>query len=338
MHREIEMRRLKVGNRAGLVPTVLATLVLAFGQAGLSLRADAAVPDALDASIREWMALNHLGKAGLAVMKAGKLAKSFDHGGWTADQPQVIASLSKAITAVCIARLIDQGRLSFTTNLGQVLGKQFQALGEPVDPRFKTITIEQLLTHRSGLARDSGAVDTAIGMTDLFASVLRLRLAAAPGGAMSYSNIGYLTLGIVVEAVTGSDYESYCRRTVLEPLGVAGSIDPDERPGAPVGGWLVSAIDYARFAQLFSPGATLLGPVSRAWLDSRTGYALGVFIRRTATGVVLWHEGKMGTPPVGSYFVKFDNGWTVVLIYSGIVSGDASQDLARRVAKAAGRG
>ena len=318
-----------------------AILVIACGSPALSVRAEAAAPDALDATIREWMALNRVTKAGLAVMKDGTLAKSYDHGGWTAAQPQVIASLSKAITAVCIARLIDQGRLSFATTLGQVLGKQFQALGEPVDPRFKTITIEQLLTHRSGMVRDSGALDTAIGMTDLFASVLRLRLAAAPGSAMSYSNIGYLTLGIVVEAVTGSDYESYCRRTVLEPLGVAGSIDPDERPGAPVGGWLISPIDYAKFAQLFAPRATLLGPVSRAWLDSRiaaSAYGLGVFTRRTAKGVVFWHEGKFGTPPAGAYFVKLDNGWTVVLAYGGIVSADASQDLARRIAQWAGRG
>jgi CubicO group peptidase (beta-lactamase class C family) len=325
-----------LGRRTGLV--ALAILIVACASPTLS--ADGPAPDALDHSIREWMAMNRVTRAALAVMKDDNLVKSFDHGGWTAAQPQVIASLSKAITAVCIARLIDAGRLSFSTTLGQVLGKQFEALGEPVDPRFKTITIEQLLTHRSGLVRDSGAVDTAIGMTDLFASVLRLRLGAAPGGAMSYSNIGYLTLGIVVEAVTGSDYESYCRRTVLEPMGVAGSIAPTELPGAPVGGWLISPIDYARFVQAFAPGSTMLGPVSRAWLDGRiaaSAYGLGVFTRRTAKGVVFWHEGKFGRPPAGAYFIRFDNGWTAALAYGGIVGADASQDLARRIAAWAGQ-
>jgi len=126
------------------------------GYATLSARADMPVPDALDASFREWLAANHLSSAELAVMKNGRPARSFGYGGWTADQPEVVASLSKAITAVCIARLVDAGRLSFTTTLGDVLTKDFEALGEPVDPRFKTITIEQLLTHRSGLGRDSG--------------------------------------------------------------------------------------------------------------------------------------------------------------------------------------
>ena len=320
-----------LGRRARPALLALAVLLLAAG------RATAAVPDAVDATFREWMALNHIAKSGVAVMKGRELARSFDHGGWTAADPGVIASLSKAVTAVCIARLIDQGRLSFTTTLGEVLTRQFATLGEPVDPRFKTITIEQLLMHRSGMVRDSGALDTATGMTDLFASVLRLRLAAAPGGAMSYSNIGYLTLGIVIEAVTGTDYETHCRRTVLEPLGISGRIADDERPGAPVGGWLISAIDYARFVQIFAPDATFLGSVSKAWLASRTGgYGLGVFLRRGAKGVIVFHEGKMGTPPVGSYFIRFDNGWTVMLIYEGIVGTDASQDLARRIAAAAG--
>src|SRR5262249_24474105 len=205
--------------------------------AGVGGGADMPVQAALNASSRGWLAANHLSKAGLAVMKNGQPARSFGYGGWTADQPEIVASLSKAITAVCIARLIDAGRLSFTTNLGQVLTRDFETLGEPVDPRFKTITIEQLLTHRSGLARDSGVdPNTAVGMTDLFVGVLQQKLAAEPGGAMSYSNIGYLTLGMVVEAVTGTRYEEHCRRTVLEAPGISGTIEPTNKPGAPVGG------------------------------------------------------------------------------------------------------
>ena len=327
------------GFRPSILPAVLA-LLLTCGAVGRA--ADMPVPDALDASFREWMEANHVSNAELAVMKNGRPARSFGYGGWTADQPEVVASLSKAVTAVCIARLIDAGRLSFTSTLGQLLTKDFETLGEPVDPRFKTITIEQLLTHRSGLGRDSGRdPNTATGMTDLFVGVLEQKLAAAPGGAMSYSNIGYLTLGMVVEAVTGTKYEDHCRRTVLEPLGIAGTIEPTNKPGAPVGGWMISANDYARFVQVFAPGATLLGPTSRAWLAGRigaSGYGLGINIRRGATGPIFWHEGKMGTPPVGSYFIEFDNGWTVMLLYQGIVGGDASQDLARRVAAAAGRG
>jgi hypothetical protein len=45
-----------------------------------------------------------------------------------------------------------QGRLAFSDKLGTLLAKTFQRLGEPADPHFSSITIEQLLTHRGGLA------------------------------------------------------------------------------------------------------------------------------------------------------------------------------------------
>src|SRR5262249_1920079 len=67
-------------------------------------------------------------------------------------KPAHIGSLSKAITAVCVARLIDAGRLSFTAPLGTAIPNAFRRYGEPADPRFKAITIEQLLMHRAGLA------------------------------------------------------------------------------------------------------------------------------------------------------------------------------------------
>ena len=135
---------------ASLRLLLLAILLLAGLAPTLPGTALGAVPEAVDAAIRDWLALNHLTRAGVAVARDGTLVRSFDHGGWTAAQPLNIASLSKAITAVCIARLIDDGRLSFTTTLGSVLAPRFAELGEPVDPRLKSITIEQLLTHRSG--------------------------------------------------------------------------------------------------------------------------------------------------------------------------------------------
>jgi CubicO group peptidase (beta-lactamase class C family) len=134
-----------------------------------------------------------------------------------ASQPAPIASLSKAVTAVCLARLIDEGRLLFTSSLGNVLAPTFQKLGEPSDARFKAITIEQLLRHRSGLPREpAGVGDPARNMSETFSKVLLTQIVTDPGTSMSYSNIGYLTPGMVVETVAGNDYESYCRRAALE--------------------------------------------------------------------------------------------------------------------------
>ena len=108
---------------------------------------------------------------------------------------------------------------------------------------------------------------------------------------MVYSNIGYVTLGMVVEAVTGSAYERYCRDAALKPMKAAGTIDPRLRQRASSGGWRVSAIDYARFIQVFEPGSPGLGPLARQWQDGAErrsrAYGLGIFIRRTPQGIVL---------------------------------------------------
>jgi CubicO group peptidase (beta-lactamase class C family) len=59
------------------------------------------------------------------------------------------------------------------------------------------------------------------------------RLHYTPGSGKAYSNLGYSILGLVLEKVTGMHYEEYCRRTILEPLGIydmkiAGNL-PEER-------------------------------------------------------------------------------------------------------------
>jgi len=49
---------------------------------------------------------------------------------------------------------------------------------------------------------------------------LTKKLHFTPGSGQSYSNLGYAILGLVIEEASGMDYESYCRKKVLEPLGI----------------------------------------------------------------------------------------------------------------------
>jgi CubicO group peptidase (beta-lactamase class C family) len=196
----------------------LAAVSLLFCTPARTLDDTDAIPDALDRTYKQWMSNHDLTTGSLAAMKDGAVVKSFGYGNLQASQPAQIASLSKAVTAVCLAHLIDEGRLSFAAPLGMVLAQTFKKFGEPVDARFKAITIEQLLKHRSGLPREPARVNNPPrDMSETFSKVLLTQLETEPGGKMSYSNIGYLTLGMVTQAVTGNNYESYCKRMVLEP-------------------------------------------------------------------------------------------------------------------------
>jgi CubicO group peptidase (beta-lactamase class C family) len=289
---------------------------------------------AFDAALRDWMSEHQVPAASLAAMKSGRIVSTLGYGGMQATSAARIASLSKAITAVCVARLIDERRLSFNAPLGKVLANQFRALGQPVDPRFKAITIEQLLTHRAGLKREAIDGRHTHDMASHFLRALATPLEAQPGGDMSYSNIGYLTLGMVTEAVTGADYERYCRNASLAPMQATGAIDPQLRARAPNGGWRVSALDYARFMQVFEPGPAGLGSASRQWQQSLgdKAYGLGVGIRRSADGVVLSHSGRVAARERGgAYQVKFDNGWTVVVTFAGDPTGSGTRDLRKRL-------
>jgi len=254
-------------------------------------------------------------------------------------KPAHIGSLSKAITAVCVARLIDAGRLSFTAPLGVAIPDAFRRYGEPADPRFKAITIEQLLMHRAGLATSVPGWLRDHDMATTFRRVLAQPLESNPGGEMHYSNIGYLTLGIVAETFTGQDYEKHCSGAALAPMQVGGYIDQRLRQRAPNGGWTISAIDYAKFVQVFDRSAGVLGELSQAWQDrkwkdARIGqpaYGLGTRLERTPRGQIYSHGGSVGLPERGgAYTMKFDNGWTTVVTFDGDPRG-LTADLHRRL-------
>jgi CubicO group peptidase (beta-lactamase class C family) len=317
----------------------LAAVLLLFCTPARTLDDTDVIPDALDRTYKEWMSKNDLTTGSLAAMKDRVVVKSFGYGNLQASQPAQIASLSKAVTAVCLAHLIDEGRLSFAAPLGMVLAQTFKKFGEPVDARFKAITIEQLLKHRSGLPREPARVgNPPRDMSETFSKVLLTQLETEPGAKMSYSNIGYLTLGMVTQAVTGSNYESYCKRMALEPLKISGSIDPQLQWRAPNGGWRISAVDYAKFVQAFDHHSVVLGARSLGWLESQNenpDYGLGTFLRHTSKGINYWHDGSVATQiGGGSYFVKAYNGWTVVVLFVRRVESSAHRDLGERLVRA----
>src|SRR4051812_34947021 len=104
---------------AGLFGFLLCTTAFAIAAnaqiARVQPAALAGVP--FDVTLRDWMAEHQVPAASLAATKNGKIVATVGFGGMQATSPARIASLSKAITAVCVARLIDEGRLSFNAPL-----------------------------------------------------------------------------------------------------------------------------------------------------------------------------------------------------------------------------
>lgn len=289
--------------------------------AALPVRAQTTVATVADIETawRGWMTMNGRGAGGLAVMHQGRLAHQAVMGGEATSNAVPLASLSKAVTGVCVAGLIDRGRLSFDTPLSQALARTFTRLGAPADPRFPLITIGQLLVHRAGFDRADGgdpvtgrlaaylrtATATSPSIDEQMKWVMRRRLPLAPGERYAYTNAAYLVLGAVIEEASGQDYESYCRNATLAPLGVEGAaLDPRWRILASYGGWRMPLADYGRFYQAFAQGSPTgnpaIGPAARRWMMQPDGkqvgggahYGLGTLVRPTMGGGNFWHWGS----------------------------------------------
>jgi CubicO group peptidase (beta-lactamase class C family) len=115
---------LAVGLWLGCV--VLATLAPSRGAQALD---DNAVANQLGTSILDWTRTYNVPGAALAIMKDGQLVGSYGYGTMDPAQPAHLGSLSKAITAVCVSRLVDQGLLSFNQTLGSAIPAAFRRYG-----------------------------------------------------------------------------------------------------------------------------------------------------------------------------------------------------------------
>ena len=125
-----------------------------------------------------------------------------------------IASMSKDLTAIAILQLEQRGLLRLTDSIGAY----FDSL--PEDKR--TITVQQLLTHRSGLPSYFVKGDDFSPLTrrQAFDAIRATTLEFAPGTDESYSDAGYVLLAILLEHRTGMTLETFLEREQFRPAGL----------------------------------------------------------------------------------------------------------------------
>lgn len=136
-----------------------------------------------------------------------------------------LASVSKQFTATAVLSLIQAGGIDTGTTLRQVF--------PDFPPYGATVTVQQLLTHTSGLIdyEDLMAQGDTTQIKD--AGVLALMMAQdstyyRPGSAFRYSNSAYAVLAMVVERVSGQSFGTYLKETVFDALGMAGTVAHEE--------------------------------------------------------------------------------------------------------------
>jgi CubicO group peptidase (beta-lactamase class C family) len=148
----------------------------------------------------------------------------------TLDDRFHIGSCAKAMTATLCAILVQEGTLKWESTIESAFPKQVKFL-----PEYKNITLEQLLTHRSGLPNDTNP-DSSPALKEIYRKISKLtgpmlqqrqELAEiwlsqvpSPVEQFNYSNGAYDVAGAMCERVTNRTYECLLREKILDPLGM----------------------------------------------------------------------------------------------------------------------
>lgn len=123
-----------------------------------------------------------------------------------------LASLTKPIaTATSVMILIQQGRIELEAPVAKYL-PDFGANGKDA------ITVRHLLVHTGGLIADNSMDDYKGTPDEAFAKIDTLSLKAAPGAEFTYSDVGFIVLGRLVQAVSGRNVHEFASENVYQPL------------------------------------------------------------------------------------------------------------------------
>jgi CubicO group peptidase (beta-lactamase class C family) len=176
--------------------------------------------DAVDNFVQAEMAKQHIPGLALLVSRGGQVIRAQGYGLANVElqvpvKPETIfqsGSVGKQFTATAVMMLVEESKIG----LEDPLTKYFP--DAPVS--WKQVTIRELLSHTAGFTDYPKDFDMRKDYTEAQAlkMVESIPPAFPPGTSWSYSNLGYLTLGILIHRVTGKFYGDFLEERIFRPL------------------------------------------------------------------------------------------------------------------------
>jgi CubicO group peptidase (beta-lactamase class C family) len=228
-----------------LVFTTLISFIIGFTAADIlgqqnmtakTLPSDEESANKADAFLAQWEK-NDMPGCSVGVVKDGKLVykRAFGMANLDYDVPNKpstrfnLASVSKPFTAMSIALLAQQGKLSLDDDIRKYV---------PEIPKYEdTITIQHLIHHTSGIREYEALVrfgglgtDNAYSPKAILNMLARQKnLSFKPGAKYQYSNSGYFLMGTIVERVSGKSWRAFAEENIFKPLGMKNTLIYDNR-------------------------------------------------------------------------------------------------------------
>ncbi|AIK35705.1 beta-lactamase family protein [Bacillus pseudomycoides] len=245
-----------------------------------------------------------------------------------------IGSVTKTFTATVVLQLAGENRLNLDDSIEKWLPGVIQGNGYDGNQ----ITIRQILNHTSGIAeylrsKDVDMMNTKKTYTaeELVKIGLSLPPDFAPGKGWSYSDTGYVLLGILIEKVTGNSYAEEIENRIIEPLELSntflpgnssvipgtnharGYVQPDGASelkdvtyynpsiASSAGDMISTADDLNKFFSYLLSGKLLKEQQLKQMLTTVptgsaeiSGYGLGIYETKLPNGVSIWgHTGSI---------------------------------------------
>jgi CubicO group peptidase (beta-lactamase class C family) len=263
----------------------------------------AAEPQSLNRTLEPYLKDFGLPALGVAVFREGVVISSGVVGTRRAgedipvriDDCFHLGSDSKAFTSLLAAIFVEEGNLRWDSTLGEIFGE----LNDKMNPEFAQITVEELLSHSSGLSDGSEIVDLINrsyqqqGNMDEVRYWMVKETAPKPldhprGSKFDYSNLGYTIAGAILERIGGKSWEELVTERIIEPLelksagfGPQASLGKvDAPPGTPkTGGY---ALGWGQVTEDWAPD-----PVITHTGSNTLNLALAMFWPKTDFGFVI---------------------------------------------------
>lgn len=188
----------------------------------ISSIAQAPVESAVDAFIKTEMERQKIPGVSLAVVKDGKPLIMKGYGLANIEhqvpvKPETIfqsGSVGKQFTATAVMLLVEDGKIGLDEKIGKYLGE--------IPDAWANITIRHLLSHTAGMTDYPQDFDFRRDYTEdeILKRAKEIPVAFKPGEKWQYSNLGYVTLGIIIGKVTGKFYGEFLQERIFKPYGM----------------------------------------------------------------------------------------------------------------------